>query len=397
MQTGSHTGTGIQSAAEILKLGSDALNLSQEVKQAFSGCVQERFSDFLTGLKQQDYATHATLTGKLQKISGGCQLPGFLFTPEVLHRILFCDHRKHYAYIAGFLVEAIDAYNAIDNGFDILVYKSLWTTNGSHFIAYDQTTRDFSIFEAYRLNDTIPFDFLSPYCVRIDNAALNEPAHHTLSTYEFDEMEGICNVVEEGFLAMQEKMPAVATFLENFTNVVVFKKLHTPGKRSFISSTSDYLVGRTLLINTETVSVEDIVDGLVHENTHSLLNMLETIRPWQPSVQESEGSGYFIVSPWSGNSLTARNFLQANFVWFALFNFWNQALEAGVFSAQYAAGRVQFIRKGFQKAHLHALQSFNLGKDLVDTLADIRNHVLFEKFPAATSPANINICYEQAQ
>lgn len=373
----------ISIAPEILRFSDNTLALCRPVMDAFAAKVQERFERYLALLKQKDCSRYNKLTDKLHVGWGSYDLPSELFTPEVLYKVLFSNQQKYYGANADFLVEAIDACTAINDAFDSEVYKSLWTSNGSHFIAYDAIAQDFSMYEAWRLNDRIPCDFLSPYCIKIDNAALNEPAHHIIGTYEFDELEGICQLMEESTAPMYEKLPVAGSFLEAFTNVIVFKKLQTPGKRSFISSTSDYLIGRTLLINPDAVGHEDIIDGLVHENIHSLLNMLEVISPWQPAVELSEAGGYSIVSPWSGNSLTARNFVQANFVWFGLYNFWSRALNMEAYDRSYAATRVQFIKEGFEKADFAVLDKFRASDALMNVLSDMKKLTQGPTIPSA--------------
>lgn len=371
----SYNTPGISAALEILQFRENCLSLSQQVKDAFAVKVQERFAGFLEFLKQNDYSRYNTLTNRLRTVWGSYELPAELFTPEALFKILFSNQQKYFLTNADFLVEAIDAHTAISDAFDTRLYKSLWTSNGSHFITYDNAAKDFSMYEAWQLNSKIPCDFFSPYCMKVDNAALNEPEHHIISTYEFDELEGICQLLDETVVPMYDRLPEVAAFLECFTNVILIKRLETPGKRSFISSTSDYLIGRTLLINPDAVGFEDIIDGLVHENTHSLLNMLEVIEPWQPDVELSEASGYTIVSPWSGNLLTARNFVQANFVWFGLFNFWNKALQTDAYDRSYATARIRFIQAGFEKADWSVLDGFNPKPALSAALNDMKQLV----------------------
>jgi HEXXH motif-containing protein len=132
----------------------------------------------------------------------------------------------------------------------------------------------------------------------------------------------------------------------------------------FWSGSNGEYVGRVVLVNSdqERVSIEEVVDALVHEAIHGFLYMHESVEPWvvDRSLYTDEAA---IESPWSGTLLPVRPFMQACFVWYGLAMFW--ALHVG--------GTV------FDRERTHYLLSRSLsgfrGRSLTDLLAPSREGV----------------------
>ena len=89
-----------------------------------------------------------------------------------------------------------------------------------------------------------------------------------------------------------------------------------------------------------------IADAIVHEAIHALLYMQEQKKPWvhDPDLY---GPAVRTLSPWSGNPLPLRPFMQAAFVWYGLLQFWTRALARGAFSPACARQRMAQAASGF--------------------------------------------------
>jgi hypothetical protein len=175
----------------------------------------------------------------------------------------------------------------------------------------------------------------------------------------------------------------IAALVYDFTNVIICKHQTGSGnERHFFSSSDTYHVGRTVLGNTELVSNEMILDSLVHEATHALLYMIDEKHPWQPAVEVSGKAGNVITSPWTGNMLSARNYLQAVFVWYALFNLWTYCLNQNLFGQQFAEERISSIKKGFEEQKINEIRNlcgFTFDEVLIEAINDIRQEILLYK------------------
>src|SRR5262249_33229675 len=79
--------------------------------------------------------------------------------------------------------------------------------------------------------------------------------------------------------------------------------------------------------------LEEDVDSMVHEAIHGFLYMHECVEPWVRgySLYTDEGA---IISPWSGNLLPVRPFMQACFVWYGLAMSWARHIGVNVFEQE---------------------------------------------------------------
>lgn len=137
--------------------------------------------------------------------------------------------------------------------------------------------------------------------------------------------------VQRAALRMREVFPIPWAFVESCTGLILFRS----DARGFYSSSPERFIGATLLWNTEAdgVSTEMLVDALIHEAIHSLLDMDSTLRakgageavPWMEEAVLWDGTSR-LISPWTQAPLSIAIFVHACAVWYGLFTFWSLAL-----------------------------------------------------------------------
>lgn len=166
--------------------------------------------------------------------------------------------------------------------------------------------------------------------------------------------------LQRALVAIDRISDGVYGFVESFTRLFVFRNDYVvakPGSGSFRG-----LPGLSVFINWAGVTeIQLFVDSIIHESVHSLLFTTEVVNG-ERLVDLSE----VVSSPWTGNSITVANFLQAIYVWYGLFRFWQLASGKGM------AGRSaeKYLRKaqsGFRDA-IAALKRLPLESSCVSTM-----------------------------
>jgi HEXXH motif-containing protein len=136
-------------------------------------------------------------------------------------------------------------------------------------------------------------------------------------------------------------------FVKVFNKVVIPQKdLDTPS--IICSGSSGQYIGRSVITNPHIWNVDevDIAEALVHEAIHALLYMQEQKKAW---VLDDDLYNQTVrtVSPWTGNLLPLRSYLQAAFVWFGLLHFWSQAMIVSTFERARIRQRMTRAASGF--------------------------------------------------
>ncbi|MBD2233662.1 aKG-HExxH-type peptide beta-hydroxylase [Phormidium tenue] len=143
--------------------------------------------------------------------------------------------------------------------------------------------------------------------------------------FAVEELELVLERVRKACVGISAVSPYMLSFVTLFTKVLI---LQPDPKEPFSSGSNGYFVGRSVISNPHipTVDEADIADAIVHEAIHSLLYMQEDLEPWVMDEEMYDPTPR-IRSPWTGNPLPIRPFLQACFVWYGLTHFWSQAFE----------------------------------------------------------------------
>lgn len=350
--------------------------------------IHSQYKDFvfekLKLLKNQVFTLRPLLYGQInqrwKELCALTELPECLLYPEVLNRLL---HGNEPPETAAFILLTLDAEIAKHTMiFDRTTHDYLWTSNGDFLLQYNMSTESFDEFKSFSLNDKLPLDFFSPYCIKVSGQDIQESPETVIDEYDYNEAYGIYEKIFECLETLKEERGSgdITRLMYTFTKVIVFKRQnHGLQQRHFFSSTDAYFVGRTVLGNAELVNSEILIDSLIHEAIHSLLYMIDAKYPWQPTPAESDQMGNVILSPWSGNMLSVRNYLQAIFVWYGLFNLWKFAVEKNVYQQEFAVARIAMIRKGFKQVDLSRISfdlNFSFNRTLVATVNEIRRDVL---------------------
>ena len=130
----------------------------------------------------------------------------------------------------------------------------------------------------------------------------------------------------------------------SMTQVLVVRRDHRA--RGFNSASTKLAARQSVLRNPDDASATPglIADTLLHEATHSLLDLLELDEPF---VVGSPDHGDVFVSRWSGSRLDADTFVQACLIWYALVHLALDALRCGIGPEDEALARLERSIKGF--------------------------------------------------
>jgi hypothetical protein len=198
----------------------------------------------------------------------------------------------------------------------------------------------------------MPLDFGSPHATKLDLDGVD--TSDTLGRPDFinDEIEVTLSRLQEARDGIRATSTSILNFTVDFTKVLILMKDPT-NDTYFASGSNGQYVARSFIVNPHAASVDevDIAESLVHEAIHALLYMQERQQRW---VHEADlyDPAPVIVSPWSGNKLAIRSYLQACFVWYGLIHFWTMSLPAGAFRRDRVLSRMTTATRGFLREPL---------------------------------------------
>lgn len=315
----------------------DTAGLNKIVDEEFKKLVNSKFNELLNKYPKISESYH-NLSQQHQQI--------IMYSPEVL-KVLFnsdnVDNNESLEFFLSMLIEAEKSKTT--HKFDTEKFGTrLWSANGAYMISYNETENNFTTFNHPTLSDTtIPQDYFSHFNI----ANSSDKQHYSSdqlkpSLYSFEEAGDLAETINQTFDKLDKSFQK---FISTYTNVLMLKK--TLNEKIFTSGTDSMHINRVIICNGHTVDQEVLADALIHEATHGLLTIIDIFNQWQPSRDVSHEFGKKIHSPWTNNLLTIRNLVQATYVWYALYNFWNTFPIN--FSLDYAKERVTFIKDGFKK------------------------------------------------
>jgi hypothetical protein len=172
----------------------------------------------------------------------------------------------------------------------------------------------------------IPFDFESPYA-----CAPDIPAPPELHPYDASARQVLTVRMKEAVLALNDISSAAEKLVRLFTRVIIFRR--DPRNPScFLSSSSPRYPGRTSLCNLECATLEQSIDGIVHESIHGLLAVGQLQEPF--ILDHTAVRNIRLYSPWTGKLLPSEALVEACFVWFGLWNFWRLAADSDRFETE---------------------------------------------------------------
>jgi hypothetical protein len=309
------------------------------VYRSYIETLSDVFGKTLLQIRHQDPALGEQLIASVRSASDEA-FSRILTAPETSHRLLW--RARHHLDLPGqFLLQSIQA-EASRIGNPMQFEQETWTALGD--VGFFPTGE---VFRFPQLPGLMPLDFGSPYATKIDMTGREQIM--TKSRPGFDSSE-ICRVLTLLRLAqqgIQATNPAILDFTIRFNKVLVLQKdLDAP--TSFSSGSHGQYIARSFIANPHLPKVDevDIAEAIIHEAIHGLLYMQERDKRWvlNPAFYAPDP---VVASPWTGNPLDLRPFLQACFVWYGLLNFWCLALEANTFDRARIHTRISRAIIGF--------------------------------------------------
>jgi HEXXH motif-containing protein len=272
----------------------------------------------------------------------------FVTAPEVTNRLLW---RRPSEESARFLADTFEAELAACGPPAARNAATRWSALGDFHVSDTG-----QLHWPYRIDDFPPIDFGSPHA---ENMARSEGFVEvgTPETRGFSMDE-----TEEQVAALVRTRDAIAStsseahrFVVTFNRVLILQR--DPGApEGFASGSTGQYIGRSFISNPQLDFVDEaqLADAIVHEGIHGYLYMLELNVPWvlRPDLYETTPAVY---SPWTGNHLAVRPFLQACFVWFGLANFFARAFTQRTLPRARAYARLRIAATGFLKDELVSL------------------------------------------
>ena len=371
--------TTIKITKDLFDFGKDP----REYAEIFNGFLEEyqklirsKFERFNQSLQLQFPSACESLNSVWGQFSP-IEQDKLLLSPQIFN--MFRWHRKDKTEMAvKFLLTALHAELAKkERKIDLQLHQALWTSNGDYYIKYNSTTQQFEEFESPQLSTGITCDFFSPYGTNITDT--NDILKDVNKVYSYSEAEEVYTHANDALIDLSHQPNNVNYFISKILNVIVFKKRdQESGKRHFICGSNYNYFGRLLIVNGELAKKEEIVDSLVHETIHFVLDMIDELGHWIPTEINTNEQKYSFNSKWSGRELSMRTFLHAVFVWYGLFKLWVFAQGNRLYDSNYCIDRINYIQRGFEKLSLSELKATEIpfSKELMETFSEMKDEVL---------------------
>ena len=330
--------------------------------------LADRLGAELAGIRARDDNRDRRLSALLDSLPDRAFIR-FITAPETSCRLLW---RRSYADsdVADFIYASLTAERLrLGDGLDEPLAGPLWTALGDFCHRPDGTS-----FSAPALPGLPVLDFESPYANDLDFSGRAARTLVQRDNLDAREQSLVLQKLAASAKGVERVSPMVHDFVRSFTKVLVLQR-DPEAPAMFASGSSGQFIGRSVLSNPQLPGVDavEVAEGLIHESIHALLYMQEQRRRWvDPALY---GPELRTQSPWTGNSLPLRPYLQACFVWYGLLHFWAMAYGRDVFPAARVRQRIIQCVSGFLDSSFEApLRTWRaqISADLLDAIHRMR-------------------------
>jgi len=272
------------------------------------------------------------------------QLSATLAAPEVSYRLLWTMHHDDMQ-AASFILDALRTACAASRALPSVPTE--WLADGSGFI--DASGR---VNYPWVRSGGLPVDFGSPHALATDVSGerLRAPTRRPPLTPE--EIQATQAKLQAAADATARVAPHAWRMTQDFTKALILIP-DDGAPQQFSSGSSGQFVGRSVLANPQLAKVGavHVAEALVHEAIHAVLYMDEQQDAWV--LDEALYAGPLrINSPWTGNRLPLRPFLQAAFVWYGILAFWSRGRSSAAFAPDAVRARLNEAATGFLRGRL---------------------------------------------
>jgi hypothetical protein len=293
-----------------------------------------------------------------------------LLAPRTVRRLLW-PRRDQHAATREYWLAACEIERAL-SGLRTKGTSTGWTADGRAFVAADG-----SCIVQPTLDSDIALDLCSPHALALNLSGGDAPADPPRMPPAAQAVQHIASRLLDAWKGICASELAVSRCVADWTRVIIAQ--HDPSQRFWSGSNGQY-VGRVMIVNPDTAksSTEEIADALVHEAIHGFLYMHESVERWVLGNELYTSVGV-IRSPWSGELLPVRPFMQAAFVWYGLAMFWAQHVGGGVFDSNRACAMLERALAGFRRGSLvNRLKPWRakIRTELIEAIDDLQQDVL---------------------
>ncbi|UIJ81835.1 aKG-HExxH-type peptide beta-hydroxylase [Rhizobium leguminosarum] len=229
------------------------------------------------------------------------------------------------------------------------------------------------------LDRKIPIDHHSPFARRdMPVAEFRSVQYGDPEAFRSGDERKAVDKIVKSYEKIRISLPVAADFISRYAKAIVIRRSsHADGV--FQSASRNAFIGQIVLLNAHAdhVDHEYMAESLVHESIHSLLWRAEILDHFLVDPEKEMGT---VTSAWSGETIYYYTLLQACFVWYGIFNFWNKVCNNhAVFDKKRAGELLERSRRGFLSGEYKRSllsNSDNLKRGVLNVFEDMRNRVI---------------------
>jgi hypothetical protein len=285
--------------------------------------------------------------------------------------------------VATFLVDCIEGERRLEEKGSPRT-SAVWTALGDWYFPAGQSAVNLSrdadvliwrsdqVYCAPRLSNGVMVDFASPY----GRGKLIEISGDDVS-FSLNESRTVVAKLEESVSAMVAICPTAAAMVAYESKAILPRK-DSAQARGFRAASTPLCLGRPVLRNPDLpeATIAELVDGLVHETIHCVIDLVEFREPLVLEV--STLASTTVLSPWTGRRLDLNTYLQACLVWYGLWNFWSRGIGAHAIATSVIFRYLAGAAEGFLSADITEplrLIRGALAPELLDVLGGLQHRV----------------------